>query len=225
MIKKISLILMLAFSQIYGKIVIDDRVEASLDFLKLCLRYVESNGLDKGRLKDLISSIKGRFANCTFANFGNIIIRPGFHNISDSYIYADFQWSDSPQLILATDSKFPVTINCSTCHNWDLKMLKSMVDFSVEKACIYCESQTGQTLLIDYTILNKIEHVKYLLSLNTNHKMLDKQVKVAFQIACKSGNGELIQLFQNYFEKQRLNLQIAELQNTLHNLQTIASNY
>ena len=102
-------------------------------------------------------------------------------------------------------------------------MLKSMVKYC--SSCIYKESQTGQTLLTEYTLLNKIEHVEYLLSLNTNQKMLDKQVKAAFQIACNSGNGELIQLFQNYFEKQRLNLQIAELQNTLHNLQTIASNY
>ena len=53
----------------------------------------------------------------------------------------------------------------------------------------------------------------------------DKQVKAACQIAWKSGNGELIQLFQNYFKKIELNLQIAELQNTLHNLQTIDLTY
>ena len=206
MIKKISLILMLAFSQIYGRITEKhSQVYAHLVILERCLSYVQSNELNKGNLIWMIQSIKSELAN-----YGKINPKTGLTNFSINFAYidvhVDFQWSDSPQLILPGHSILPgkFTINCSTCHNWDLKMLKSMVGAS--RRCIYCESQTGQTLLIDYTILNKIEHVEYLLSLDNNREMFDKfdkQVKAAFQIAWKSGNGELIKLFQNYFEKQR----------------------
>ena len=218
MIKKISLILMLAFSQIYGRI--SGEVYDDLGFLQLCLRYVQSNGLNEENLIWSIQSIKNELANYGKINWNTG--RTNFH-INHNKLHVNFQWSDSPQLILP--GKY-FTINCSTCHNWDLKMLESMVSFN--HYCIYVESQTGQTLLSEYTLLNKIEHVEYLLSLNKNQAMFDKfdkQVKAACQIAWKSGNGELIQLFQNYFKKIELNLQIAELQNTLHNLQTIDLTY
>ena len=210
MIKKISLILMLAFSQTYGKIVEGGGTPwlkesqdylPELCFLQCCLGYVRSNGLNSNGLSSFIADKMRHWqtARCK--------------------IY--FEWSDSPELILATDSNFGVTINCSTCHNWHLEMLKTMAESRL-RTCLYCKLPNGQTFLTEYTRLNKIDHVKYLLSLDINK---EREVRTAFNIACENGNEELIQLFQNYFEKQRLNLQIAELQNTLYNLQTKALKY
>ena len=187
---------MLAFSQIYGRI--SGEVYDDLGFLQLCLRYVQSNGLNEENLIRSIQSIKKELAN-----YGKINWNTGqtnFH-INHNKLNVNFQWSDSPQLILP--GKY-FTINCSTCHNWDLEMLKVIVSF--DHYCIYLESKTGQTLLTEYTLLNKIEHVEYLLSLYKNQTMFDKffdeNVNAAFQIAWNNGNGELIQLFQNYFQKK-----------------------
>jgi hypothetical protein len=102
-----------------------------------------------------------------------------------------------------------VAFICSLCHNWDLETLKSFVDDN-HLWCIYEESETGQSLLTEYTLLNKTEHVEYLLSyLLPYHKVdcfacknLDRQVIKAFLMA----DDKLIQLFQNYFQKQKLNL-------------------
>jgi hypothetical protein len=114
---------------------------------------------------------------------------------------------------------------------WDLETIKSFVedrpyvaDRPSDHVYYQCWTrlQAGE-LLIEYTRLNKIEHVEYLLSyLLPYHKLggcgckincincyvckLDSRVRYAFKIADDSYNEELIQLFQNYFQKQKLNL-------------------
>jgi hypothetical protein len=203
---------MLAFSQTFGKIVVGDPMPwgdpmprrqnylRELCFLQCCLAYVRSNGLNSNGLSSFIEDKMRHWqtAKCT--------------------IY--FQWSDSPELILATHN-IGVIINCSNCHNWHLEMLKTMAESRLRQY-LHLELPNGQTFLTEYTRFNKIDHVKYLLSLDI---IKEREIRTAFNIACENGNEELIQLFQNYFEKQRLNLQIAELQNTLYYLQTKALTY
>ena len=150
MIKKISLILMLAFSQIYGR----------------------------------------------------IVLPTSFYPSACPFITSDAELLD-----------------------WELKTLKSFLEgwpcvadspSNYQYLQCWTRLQAG-LLLIEYTRLNKIEHVEYLLSylltgcgckynIYCYAGKLNSKVSYAFKIADDSDNEELIQLFQNYFQKQKLNL-------------------
>ena len=216
MLKNMSLLMLLSVSQVH-------RLSCTLDTNQenISPSVDLANNYPVGEIPEHVLVKEKLYAKCRNAEGGHYDRTVDGENFLDKnkQVSFNFFWDNECGAIISSYAYFPplgkpplirnqspirffkIYISYSSFLKWDLELLELVVS---NKADINIQSfPKGKTLLMEFVLHNKFEHVKYLLSLeNIDISLKNKQGQTALDIAVTNDNQEIIELFQNYFETQ-----------------------